>query len=296
MKIKTFITMIGIAALLTLNSACMAEYDSIAIKAYNNGIDLTNQEKYKEAIVSFEKAIKIEPAFADAYYNLGIIHQYLGNYDKALDAFEKNLEQNPEDYEVIYKIAVLYHNMGKNETALDYIKKIPPDDPNFGLMAKLIKNIDEEQTKTTCEKAEEEKEELTNKDGLEEVQEINKFSRYGGFEGPAGIAADSKGNLYVANYSNNSIICIDKNGERVVLAKDGAINGPLGLAVDKKDNLYVANFESNQIVIMPAEDRAPLVMPFIVKKPYFLMVDDAGMLYVTEQGNNSVSQHKLDLE
>jgi len=286
MKLKQLI--ISAAVLFALNSACFAEYDSTAVKAYNNGIDLTNQEKYREAVASFEKAIKIEPTFADAYYNLGIIYQYLGNEKKALEAFEKNLEQSPEDYEVMYKIAVIYHNMGLNETALDYIRKIPADDPNFGLMAKLIKNIEEEKS-TTEEQSEA-------PDDLEEIKQVNKFGAYSGFEGPTGIATDSKGNLYIANFSNNSIIRIDKKGEREVLAKDGAINGPLGLAVDKKDNLYVANFDSNQIVVLSVEDRRPVVLPFIVKKPYFIMIDDAGMLYVTEQGTNSVSQHELEME
>lgn len=292
MKLKNLL--IGFIVILTLNCVCFAEseFNSKAIKAYNNGIDLTNQEKYSEAVQYFKEATKIEPSFTDAYYNLGIIYQYLGKQDEALNSFLTILDYSPEDYEVIYKIAVMYHNKGENHTALDYIKKIPPEDPNFGLMTQLVKTIETEQKKV------QKFEEIKAAAEAEKIKQVNnerKIETYTGFEGPTGVVRDGQGNLYVANYSDNSIICIDVNGERKVVAQDGPLKGPLGLAVDKKDNIYVANYESNQIVVMPAADRSPLVLPFIVNKPYFLMVDENGVLFVTEQGTNTVSQHKLDI-
>lgn len=280
MKIKNLL--IGLMAIFALNATCFAEYDPKAIKAYNYGIDLTNRENYEEAVKSFENALKIEPSFTDAYYNLGILYQYLGNQAKALESYQKILDYNPEDYEVIYKIATIYHNNGEKDVALEYVKLIPEDDPNFGLITKLIKP--------------EEKEEIDEPEEIQEIKEVRKYETYSGFEGPTGVARDSKGNLYVANYSDNSIVCIDYNGERKTIAQNGAIKGPLGLAIDKNDNIYIANYESNQIVLIPQTDRTPQVLPFIVKKPYFLMIDNTGVLYVSEQGSNSVSQHKLELE
>ena len=272
---------IGLMLVLLLNTACYAEYDPKAIKAYNSGIDLTSQEKYNDAILSLEEATQIEPSFTDAYYNLGILYQYLGNMDKALGAYQAILQYNPKDYEVIQKIAVIHYNKGNKEKAAEYIKKIPTTDPNYGLIAELMKTV--ESAKIQAEKT-------------YQIKSVKKCETYSGFEGPTGIVRDSKGNLYVANFSDNSIVYLNNSGERKVLAKDGAIKGPLGLAIDKNDNIYVANYESNQIVVIPANDKTPKVLPFIVKKPYFLMVDNSGMLYVTEQGTNSVSQHYLELK
>ncbi|OGI00563.1 MAG: hypothetical protein A2Y25_07655 [Candidatus Melainabacteria bacterium GWF2_37_15] len=283
MKIKNKIKnlFIGLILVLLFNTACYAEYDSKAIKAYNNGIDLTTQEKYNEAVLSLEDAVKIEPSFTDAYYNLGILYQYLGNIDKALESYQAILQYNPKDYEVIQKIAVIYHNKGNKEKVLEYIKKIPTTDPNYGLIAELMKTAQSVQAQA---------------EKTHQIKDVKKCETYSGFEGPTGIARDSKGNLYVANFSDNSIISINNTGERKVLAKDGVINGPLGLVIDKNDNIYVANYESNQIVVIPANNRTPQVLPFIVKKPYFLMLDNAGILYVTEQGTNSVSQHYLEIK
>lgn len=285
MKLKNIL--IGLMLAFTFNAASYADFDPKAVKLYNKAIDLASQNNYKEAVSSFETAIKIEPAFIDAYYNLGILQQHLGNYDKALESFMTVLGYHSDDYDVINKIAVIYYNKGDKEKSLEYIKKIPVNDPNYGMISELIRSI--EKGKQKPEVFEE---------PVKEVQNVKppEIKTYSGFEGPTGLARDSKGNLYVANYSSNSIVLIDTNGERKVLAKDGAIKGPLGLAIDKNDNLYVANYESNQIVKMPAEDRTPQVMHFIVRKPYFLMVDNSGILYVTEQGNDSVSQHNLELE
>ncbi len=41
-------------------------------EAYNNGITLFGEKKYKEAIASFKTAIEGDPNFEAAYYNKGI--------------------------------------------------------------------------------------------------------------------------------------------------------------------------------------------------------------------------------
>lgn len=296
-KMKAKSLFIAFVLMFVLTLTCSADYDPKAVKAYNKGIDLTNEEKFEEAAQSFIKAIKLEPSFTDAYYNLGIIHQYLDNQETALEAYLSILNYTPEDYDVIHKIGMIYHTMGEREKAISYLKKIPQEDPNFGLIAELIKSLEKAQKDAEIAKKEAENAKQTAKDNeVKEITNIRKMETYAGFEGPTGIAKDSEGNLFVANFSDNSIIHIKANGERKVLAKGGAIKGPLGLAVDKYDNLYIANYESNQIVLMPSYDRVPQVLPFIVQKPYFLMIDESGVLFVTEQGSNSVSQHNIELE
>ena len=44
--------------------------------------------------VSFEKAIQIEPNYADAFFNLGNIHKELRNYQKAVNYFQKTISIN----------------------------------------------------------------------------------------------------------------------------------------------------------------------------------------------------------
>ncbi|MBV9333476.1 MAG: hypothetical protein JO146_05680 [Candidatus Eremiobacteraeota bacterium] len=65
-----------------------------------------------------------------------------------------------------------------------------------------------------------------------------------GIAGPAGLAIDSAGNLYVANTVGNSVTEYGKNlGSPIERYVTGVV-GPVAVAVDDGGELYVANFDS----------------------------------------------------
>ena len=74
-------------------------------------------------------------------------------------------------------------------------------------------------------------------------------SEKGKFNGPMGLAIDSKGKLYVADCWNHRIQKFDLLGQYITSWNDG--DGPLGyvrgLAVDSADNIYVAGGEDGRI-------------------------------------------------
>ena len=77
---------------------------------------------------------------------------------------------------------------------------------------------------------------------------------------PEGVAADSKGVIYIADYNNHRIRKISNgvittfagtgqtgyNGDNIP-ATTANLNSPLGLAVDSADNLYVADYNDHRI-------------------------------------------------
>jgi len=51
--------------------------------------------KYREAKLSYHRAIAIDPTYAEAYYMLGLTYIKLGEKQKAVEIFEEGLKMNP---------------------------------------------------------------------------------------------------------------------------------------------------------------------------------------------------------
>ncbi len=67
-----------------------------------------------------------------------------------------------------------------------------------------------------------------------------------GLNEPWGLAFDGSGNLYVANYGNNTIEEFNSSGTGAIFANTG-LDEPIGLAFDSSGNLYVANAANSTI-------------------------------------------------
>ena len=105
------------------------------------------------------------------------------------------------------------------------------------------------------------------------------------------MAVDSEGNIFVACYSDNSIVKVDKNKKKTNFVKDYLLDGPIGLAIDNYDNIYVANFEANNILKITKGGNVSVFMDNI-SKPYFLYIKN-DVLYISEQGNDVVLTYNL---
>lgn len=63
---------------------------------YNQGVVLWNAQKYAEAKAQFEKAVQLDPAMADAWYQLGMANLNTGDMNGAVAAFEGYLKAAPD--------------------------------------------------------------------------------------------------------------------------------------------------------------------------------------------------------
>ena len=52
-----------------------------AVNAYNSGTEYLEQEQYNQAIVDFDEAIRLDPQYANAYYNRGLAYRKRGLYE-----------------------------------------------------------------------------------------------------------------------------------------------------------------------------------------------------------------------
>ena len=63
-------------------------------EAYNSGIALFGQNKMKEAVASFDKAIAGDPKFEAAYYNKGVAQYKMKDYNGAVKTLSSLIKLN----------------------------------------------------------------------------------------------------------------------------------------------------------------------------------------------------------
>jgi hypothetical protein len=109
-----------------------------------------------------------------------------------------------------------------------------------------------------------------------------------GFDSPQGLAFDTAGNLYVANYNSGTVSKVTPTGTVSTFAS-GLGHPDGGLAFDAAGNLYVADFGNNLIrKVTPAGVVSTFV--FNINNPAALAFDAAGNLYVANLGNTGQPQ------
>jgi len=67
---------------------------------HKNGLALVLDGEYEEAIVELNKAIELNPEYADAYYNRGIAFDKSGEVAQAISDYEKCIELS-DDLELV---------------------------------------------------------------------------------------------------------------------------------------------------------------------------------------------------
>jgi serine/threonine-protein kinase len=110
-----------------------------------------------------------------------------------------------------------------------------------------------------------------------------------GLKGPWGVAVDSAGDVYVADFFNKRVLkqAAGSSTEQSLPFTD--LMSPAGVAVDSAGNVYVADGWSNQVVKLSAASSTQEVLPFTgFAQPVGVAVDSAGNVYVADSNNSRV--------
>ena len=268
-------------AILSLTLCISANAVEIPVDAkldYNQGIDFYKLGMYERAIECFRSAVRTYPDYIDAYYNLGIVLEYLKQNAEALNVFKQIYTRNPNDYEVIYKMASLSAKLEDYTSAARYISLIPNTSSYYNQAQEIAHTIKlntvvpERQMNTPCP--------IATQTGV-----------YENIVSPTGITTDSSGNVYVSTFTDNSIIKITPDNRRIVFFKGSQINGPISLASDEIGNIYVANYNANNVLKITPDGVASILVSNL-NKPYGLHVN-GNMLFISCQGSNSIYRQKI---
>ena len=261
------------------SSVWAAEIPIDAKLDYNQGIDFYKLGMYERAIESFRGAIRAYPDYIDAYYNLGVVLEYLRNYSEAINVFKQIYLRNPNDYEVIYKLANLSAKQANYTAASEYISLIPQSSDYYKRAQELASTI---KVSTTVP-----------------AQQMNSQSKvatqtgiYENVLSPTGVTTDKEGNVYVATFSDNSIIKITPDNKRIVFVKSDKIKGPISLASDELGNIYVSNYSAHNVLKITPQGSISVLVDRL-NKPYGLYVD-GNMLFITCQGSNSIYRQRIN--
>lgn len=107
----------------------------------NLGDVYARQGDMQKAVEEFQKAIAINPNYADAYHNLANTYEQMGQLDPAIENYRKALEINPQLWQSYQNLAAIYFNAGQFDLAVDNMKKaleINPTDPKLQEALKYI--------------------------------------------------------------------------------------------------------------------------------------------------------------
>ncbi|MBR5304541.1 MAG: tetratricopeptide repeat protein [Candidatus Gastranaerophilales bacterium] len=257
-----------------------------AANLYNEAIDLYGQDKIEKSIDYFIKALELKPDFYEAHYNLAQILMSLNKNDEAIKSLEEIAKIKPEDTENLYNLGKTYFKKGYLSKSFENLKKININAPQYDDAKLLISKIEKRQDELNLE------EKIKKHENIIDTQGISKGIELAEFSAPSGAAIDSKGNVYVASFSQNQIHKISIYGQQSIHSKSNLIQGPIGLAIDKDDNIYVANYSANNIVKITSNNIASIFAQ--INKPYCLIYDlTNNRLYATEQGSNKLIKFDL---
>ena len=101
--------------------------------------------QWEDAIDAYRRVVSIDPTYAAAWNNLGLLLHRMGRYDEANEAYRSALDQDPQCCEAAYNLGSLHEDRGAVDEAIaDYRKalELSPDyaDAHFNLAGALARN------------------------------------------------------------------------------------------------------------------------------------------------------------
>ena len=119
--------------LLILLSACSRD----PAKLVESGKIYLAEKKYSEAVIEFRKALKANPQFVEAHFQMGRLLVSVGQFGEAAESFQKVVAINPSNLDAQFNLGNLLLLQRKFEEArakADLILKRVPDSPRAQIL------------------------------------------------------------------------------------------------------------------------------------------------------------------
>ncbi len=108
----------------------VVKMDPTYAAAWNNlGLLLHRMGQYEEARVSYGAALEQDPQCAEAAYNLGSLSEDCGDVEKAIAHYRRALELSPDYADAHFNVAAALARSGRNEAAMHHWQRYLELDP-----------------------------------------------------------------------------------------------------------------------------------------------------------------------
>ena len=105
---------------------------------YNRGMAYRSQGKLDRAIADYDEALKLKPAFADAWNERGVAHRQKGDHARAVADFDEAIRLKPDLLDAWFNRAGAWSSLRRFDRAiadLDHVLQVQPADAE-ALMAR----------------------------------------------------------------------------------------------------------------------------------------------------------------
>jgi tetratricopeptide (TPR) repeat protein len=124
---------VAVTAAFALNSIAQ----STAKEWYEKGLLLKKEEKYKDAVNAFKKAVSLKADYGEAFFQLGWCYNELEMYDEALETLRKEEKLKPADpARTFFEIGYAYKGLKNDSEAIVYYSKAIDEDPVYSIVYK----------------------------------------------------------------------------------------------------------------------------------------------------------------
>ena len=104
-----------------------SDLDPDAVAFYEKGLKLMNEKKYQKALEYYQKAVKIEPDYADAINGMGAAYSWLDDNVKAVEYYRKAYDLDKTDSTILGNIISSLFDQDLDDELADVIDKAKPD-------------------------------------------------------------------------------------------------------------------------------------------------------------------------
>src|SRR5213594_196060 len=88
--------------------------------------------QWEDAVAAYRRVVAIDPTYAAAWNNLGLLLHRMGRYDEARTSYESALAQDPTCCEAVYNLGSLAEDRGELEEAVRCYRQALALSPDYG--------------------------------------------------------------------------------------------------------------------------------------------------------------------